>query len=83
MSCRASSRSSASPIRERPCASYDNSAREIAERVQKGEAEFGITILGTSRWDLEIKPLVKEPFVLICPASHAFAGATLAELVAA
>jgi DNA-binding transcriptional LysR family regulator len=53
---------------------FDNSAGQIAERVQKGEAEFGITILGTGRWDLEIKPLVKEPFMLICPAAHAFAA---------
>jgi DNA-binding transcriptional LysR family regulator len=53
---------------------FDNSAGEIAERVQKGEAEFGITILGTGRWDLEIKPLLKEPFMLICPAAHEFAG---------
>ena len=52
---------------------YDNSAREIAERVQRGEAEFGITILETGRWDLEIKPLVKEPFMLICQANHSFA----------
>ena len=53
---------------------YDNSANEIAERVQKGEAEFGITILGTNRWDLEFKPLVKEPFVLVCRDDHAFAA---------
>jgi DNA-binding transcriptional LysR family regulator len=52
---------------------YDNSANEIAERVQKGEAEFGITILGTNRWDLEFTPLIKEPFVLICRSDHAFA----------
>lgn len=53
---------------------FDNSAGEIAERVQKGEAEFGITILGTGRWDLETRPLLKEPFMLICPATHEFAG---------
>ena len=52
---------------------HDNSANEIAERVQKGEAEFGITILGTNRWDLEMTPLVKEPFVLICREDHQFA----------
>ena len=52
---------------------HDNSANEIAERVQKGEAEFGITILGTNRWDLEMTPLVKEPFVLICREDHEFA----------
>jgi DNA-binding transcriptional LysR family regulator len=49
---------------------FDNSADEIAERVQKGEAEFGLTILTTNRWDLEVKPLVKEPYVLICRADH-------------
>jgi DNA-binding transcriptional LysR family regulator len=52
---------------------YDNAASEIAERVQKGEAEFGITILGAGRWDLDARPIVKEPFVVICPADHAFA----------
>jgi DNA-binding transcriptional LysR family regulator len=52
---------------------YDNSANEIAERVQKGEAEFGITILGANRWDLEVTPLIKEPFVLICREDHEFA----------
>jgi DNA-binding transcriptional LysR family regulator len=52
---------------------YDNSAREIAEQVQKGEAEFGITITGTRSWDLEVRPLAKEPFMLICPADHGFA----------
>ncbi len=52
---------------------FDNSATEIAERVLSGEAEFGITIVSTNRWDLEITPLLKEPFVLVCPADHALA----------
>jgi len=52
---------------------FDNSASEIAERVQKGEVEFGITILSTNRWDLEIKALVKEPYVLVCRSDHALA----------
>jgi DNA-binding transcriptional LysR family regulator len=52
---------------------YDNAASAIAERVQNGEAEFGITILGAGRWDLDVRPIAKEPFVLICPAGHAFA----------
>lgn len=51
----------------------DNSALEIAGRVQSGEAEFGITVLGADRWDLEIAPLMKEPFVLACPARHPLA----------
>ncbi len=54
---------------------YDNSASEIAERVRSGEAEFGITIVSAEHWDLEIRPILKEPFVLVCPATHRFAGA--------
>lgn len=52
---------------------HDNSATEIAELVRSGAAEFGITIVSTNRVDLDIKPLLKEPFVLVCPAAHAFA----------
>lgn len=52
---------------------YDNSAQEIAERVQKREADFALTILSTNRWDLELKPLAREPYVLICRSDHDFA----------
>ena len=55
---------------------YDNSASEIAALVQGGEAEFGITVLSASRWDLEIKPLLKERYVLLCPADHQLASRT-------
>lgn len=48
----------------------DHSASEIAEHVQAGVAEFGITIVSAARWDLEITPLLKEAFVLACPAEH-------------
>lgn len=52
---------------------HDNSAAEIANLVQAGTAEFGITIVSANRIDLEIKPLLKEPFVLLCPSDHVFA----------
>jgi DNA-binding transcriptional LysR family regulator len=52
----------------------DHSASEIAEHVRAGTVEFGITIVAAARWDLEITPLKKEDFVLVCPAGHAFAG---------
>jgi DNA-binding transcriptional LysR family regulator len=45
---------------------FDNSASEIAERVQRGEAAFGITIMAADRWDLDVKQLAREPFVLVC-----------------
>ncbi len=53
---------------------YDNSATEIAQLVQTGAAEFGIGIVSVHTWDLDIAPLLKEPFVLLCRDSHPFAG---------
>lgn len=52
---------------------FDNSAGEIAGLVEKGDAEFGITIQGADRWDLDAEPLAKEPYVLLCRRSTAFA----------
>lgn len=54
---------------------HDNSAAEIADKVQSGEAEFGITIVAANRWDLDLKPVVKEPFVLVCPRHSPLATA--------
>lgn len=54
---------------------HDNSAAEIADKVQSGEAEFGVTIVAANRWDLELKPVVKEPFVLVSHRSMPLAGA--------
>jgi DNA-binding transcriptional LysR family regulator len=53
---------------------HDLSASEIADLVQSGQAEFGLTIVSANRWDLEIEPLVKEPFVCACPAGHPLAS---------
>lgn len=53
---------------------FDNSKTEIAELVHSGEAEFGITIVAADRWDLEITPLMKEAFVVVCPKGHPLAG---------
>jgi DNA-binding transcriptional LysR family regulator len=53
---------------------YDNSTVEIAARVRSGEAEFGVTIVSTDSWDFEITPLIKDPFMLVCPRNHPIAG---------
>lgn len=55
---------------------HDNSASEIADKVQSGEAEFGITIVAANRWDLDLKPVLKEPFVLVCQRSSPLAAAS-------
>ena len=52
---------------------FDNSSNEIAELVQSGQVEFGITIVSANRWDLEIKPLLKEPYIVLCRKDHALA----------
>ena len=52
----------------------DAAAGQIADFVQKGEAEFGITIISANRWDLDMRPLLREPYVLLCQGKHPLAG---------
>jgi DNA-binding transcriptional LysR family regulator len=52
---------------------HDNSAAEIAAKVKAGDASFGLTILSANRWDLDARPLLSEPFVLVVPHGHALA----------
>ncbi|MCZ8259238.1 MAG: LysR substrate-binding domain-containing protein [Beijerinckiaceae bacterium] len=52
----------------------DAAAGQIADFVQKGEAEFGITIISANRWDLDMRPLLREPYVLLCQATHPLAA---------
>lgn len=53
---------------------YDNSASEIAELVQSGAVEFGITMVAAHRWDFDIELLIKDSFVLVCPEDHPMAS---------
>jgi DNA-binding transcriptional LysR family regulator len=57
---------------------YDNSATEIADLVQAGTVEFGITLVASHRWDFTIETLAREPFVLVCREDHALARAQAA-----
>jgi DNA-binding transcriptional LysR family regulator len=52
---------------------FDSSPVEIAELVQAGTAAFGITIAQGVPDALAVQALAREPFVLACPAGHAFA----------
>jgi len=45
---------------------HDNSATEIAELVDAGIIEFGVTLVASHRWDFNTETLMKEPFVLVC-----------------
>jgi DNA-binding transcriptional LysR family regulator len=42
----------------------DRPAPLVYELVQQGEVEFGITIAGVQHWDLEIRAIYTEPYVL-------------------
>lgn len=41
--------------------------------VARGEADFGLTYVGTEEPDIEFTPLLEDPFVLACPRSHPLA----------
>ena len=41
--------------------------------VARGEADFGLTYVGTHEPDIEFTPLLDDPFVLACPRAHPLA----------
>ncbi len=43
----------------------------IAELVQTGEVEFGLSVVQTNRWDLNVETISASPLVLTCPAGRA------------
>src|SRR5262249_46518511 len=45
----------------------------IAELVQSGDVEFGLSGVQTNRWDLEMEEISASPLALACPAKHALA----------
>jgi DNA-binding transcriptional LysR family regulator len=52
---------------------FDSSPVEIAELVQAGTAAFGLTIDHGVPPRLQVEPIAREPFVLVCPAGHPLA----------
>lgn len=51
----------------------DESSIDIVATVARGEADFGITYIGTGDPDIAFEPLLEEPFVVACPADHPLA----------
>jgi DNA-binding transcriptional LysR family regulator len=54
----------------------DIPAHRIAEQVQSGDAEFGITIVSAQLPDLRVRALFDEPYELLISASHPLARRT-------
>jgi DNA-binding transcriptional LysR family regulator len=52
---------------------FETPSAAIAELVQSGEVEFGLSVVQTNRWDLEVETLTTSPLALACPSRHALA----------
>jgi DNA-binding transcriptional LysR family regulator len=52
---------------------FETPSAAVADLVQSGEVEFGLSIVPTKRWDLQIEPLSSAPLTVACPARHALA----------
>ena len=52
----------------------DQPAGRILDLVKDGEAEFGITIMGATPWDVEGEQLCREPYVLLVNRHHRLAS---------
>ncbi|WP_236235825.1 LysR family transcriptional regulator [Pseudomonas faucium] len=52
----------------------DASAHEVLSAVVDGEADFGLSFMGTQEADVDFEPLVQEHYVLACRRDHPLAG---------
>lgn len=53
---------------------FDIPVAHIADKVQSGEAEFGVTIVSAHLPDLRVQELFQEPYVLLVPQAHPLAA---------
>jgi DNA-binding transcriptional LysR family regulator len=51
----------------------EEGADEVLACVKQGEADFGLNYIGMQDPEVEFSPLLKEPYVLACPAGHVLA----------
>jgi DNA-binding transcriptional LysR family regulator len=51
----------------------EEGADEVLASVKQGECDFALNYIGMQDADVEFTPLLKEPYVLACPASHPLA----------
>ena len=49
-------------------------ANDVLEAVKRGQAEFGLNLLGAQEPDLDFEPLLHDPFLLVCRNDHPLAG---------
>jgi len=52
----------------------DRIQQDVLDRVRGGEVDFGVVIEPSTTDDLHCEPILQDPFVLIVPRSHTWAG---------
>jgi DNA-binding transcriptional LysR family regulator len=52
---------------------FETPSAAIAALVQSGEVEFGLSVIQTNRWDLDVEVIGDVPLVLACPKTHPLA----------
>ncbi len=52
---------------------FETPSAAIAALVESGEVEFGLSVIQTNRWDLDVEAIGEVPLVLACPAAHPLA----------
>jgi DNA-binding transcriptional LysR family regulator len=52
----------------------DETSSVVFLAVARGEADFGLTYIGTQEPDIEFTPILQDPFVLACQRDHPLAG---------
>jgi DNA-binding transcriptional LysR family regulator len=52
---------------------FETLSAAIAELVGSGEVEFGLSMIQTNRWDLDVETIGEAPLALACPAGHPLA----------
>lgn len=51
----------------------DEYSSEVLVAVARGDADFGLTYIGTQEADIDFEPLLEERFVVACPVGHPLA----------
>lgn len=52
----------------------DETSSVVFLAVARGEADFGLTYIGTQEPDIEFSPILQDPFVLACTRNHPLAS---------
>jgi DNA-binding transcriptional LysR family regulator len=52
---------------------FETPSAAIAELVETGEVEFGLSMISTNRWDLDVEAIGEAPLALACPTGHPLA----------